>query len=400
MVSVEDIGWASYGGYEGPFFRGNAPFRMPEEPTEAERRMRVITATEGGNYNSYNGYDKCDCTLGLIQWCDHGQYSVCDMLGYTADRDPVLIQPLEEWCERIGVTFKKNHRGRWRYFFLDSRGEVDRTSEQDQLYHLNSTGHVGTWDPESRTHAKKFAATLATIYLDERAQSAQVDFTVARLEWFVAKSVRDIWEGAPADELGRAFQAAFLSYAANNPSWAARWLRHADTTYRGSERYSLGWLCHVLKNLTFGPAIAIYPHRYNAIRPVLEKLYGIDLPDMAKELGEWVRANGRPVAVQEIQRHLDALGYDLGPSGIDGVIGKKTRAALRTFQALVGLEQTGYPDPATRDALTTAVEALSSMKTSVESAEMRRVEQAIAASLARAARAAVREAVRTRGSPP
>ena len=58
MVASSDIGWASYRQYEGPFFRGHASFRMPAEPTQADRVVRVITATEGGHYDSFNGYDK------------------------------------------------------------------------------------------------------------------------------------------------------------------------------------------------------------------------------------------------------------------------------------------------------------------------------------------------------
>ena len=44
---------------------------------------------------------------------------------------------------------------------------------------------------------------------------------------------------------------------------------------------------------------------------------------------------------REIQQGLDALGYDPGPA--DGMAGARTRAAIREFQRLHGLEQDGEP---------------------------------------------------------
>jgi Putative peptidoglycan binding domain/LysM domain len=53
--------------------------------------------------------------------------------------------------------------------------------------------------------------------------------------------------------------------------------------------------------------------------------------------------------VKGIQQRLNNLGYPAGP--IDGIVGKKTRAALRTFQAAQKLDATGKIDDPTRKRL-------------------------------------------------
>lgn len=46
---------------------------------------------------------------------------------------------------------------------------------------------------------------------------------------------------------------------------------------------------------------------------------------------------------QEIQRRLNALGFEAGP--VDGVPGSQTRAAIRAFQQSAGLPADGHPSP-------------------------------------------------------
>jgi membrane-bound lytic murein transglycosylase B len=63
----------------------------------------------------------------------------------------------------------------------------------------------------------------------------------------------------------------------------------------------------------------------------------------------------RPLRKDDIagaQRALNTLGHDAGVA--DGVVGSRTRAALRDFQLEQGLPADGYPDPRTLEALNAA----------------------------------------------
>jgi membrane-bound lytic murein transglycosylase B len=53
--------------------------------------------------------------------------------------------------------------------------------------------------------------------------------------------------------------------------------------------------------------------------------------------------------VTAIQEALKEKGHDPGP--IDGIIGPRTRAALREFQTAEGMQATGQPDTNTLTAL-------------------------------------------------
>ena len=59
-------------------------------------------------------------------------------------------------------------------------------------------------------------------------------------------------------------------------------------------------------------------------------------------------------AIAEVQRYLRALSYterDIPHVGIDGIYGDETRAAVRAFQILLSLEETGITDLETFNAL-------------------------------------------------
>ena len=58
--------------------------------------------------------------------------------------------------------------------------------------------------------------------------------------------------------------------------------------------------------------------------------------------------------VKKLQTALDALGYDLGAPGIDGIIGPITEAAIKAFQTDHGLEVDGIVGPETLAALEAA----------------------------------------------
>jgi peptidoglycan hydrolase-like protein with peptidoglycan-binding domain len=331
MAQASDIKWGSYRQYEGPFYHGKNKYHLPEGANENDKIMAVITATEGGRYDAYNGYDKCICTSGLIQWCESGQYSVSDMLGKVADLDVELLTSVTEMAAKSGYELGRNKKGRYRFFHKQD-GEVDTIPEQRELFLLESSGKKGDWDDASRQYAKEWAAAISTVWEDPRAQTVQNIYTSRRLMGFVLKASRGVIEASPNTSVGKAFKAAYLSFAANNPTWASRHLQKALKEV--GTPWTMDWLIGVLKELTFGPKVTIYPHRYKAIRPVLERLYGVDLPDLDTELKKW--ESDQPhnffYDTKEVQQGLLNLGYDLGPWGADGSYGDKTRDAILLFE--------------------------------------------------------------------
>jgi len=64
-----------------------------------------------------------------------------------------------------------------------------------------------------------------------------------------------------------------------------------------------------------------------------------------------IRIGDRGPAVEDIQRRLLILGYQLGASGVDGVFLEDTRRALSCFQESSGLPATGVVDDRTWSAL-------------------------------------------------
>lgn len=69
---------------------------------------------------------------------------------------------------------------------------------------------------------------------------------------------------------------------------------------------------------------------------------------------KFVRPSDRGPAVEDIQRRLLALGYDLGRTGVDGVFLGATAEAVRSFQEAHGLDEDGVVGDATWSALVDA----------------------------------------------
>lgn len=360
MVTAADIRWGSYKEFEGPYWPGRCKFVLPPMPTEEEMILSVLTTTEGGAYDAYNGYDKCICTSGLIQWCEAGQFSVSEMLGRAAERGS-LLESLHDFLVRHDFEFMRLYpSGKWRFVRLSGVTEnvVDTIDEQKKLFLLHSPGLKGTWDEGSKQYAKEFAAAISTVWENPLAQRAQADFSINKMSGFVMPSVKTIYSAAPTTSIGRAFKAAYLSFAGNNPLKASEALL-AATKETDKQKWTIDWFIDVLRGLTFKPGFTIYPGRYDKIRPVLEVLYELDLPDLSTDLKSWREKHDiDPVNMFDIQRGLAHLGFDLGPAGADGRMGPKTKDAIMTFQRLHGLkEQDGYPNPQTTKALSAVLEA-------------------------------------------
>jgi len=288
MVSVEQIGWGVYSGYEGPSFHGSQRYVLPAEPTKADKQIAVITAAEGGTYDGINMYDSGIISVGLIQWIESGQHSVSSMLGKVAELNGIdfVVSCLGPALALSNARFQKNSRGKWRFFFNDERGEVDTQDKQRQLF-LGCSGKLGAWTPEARLLAKTWAACVASVWSDEGAKRAQVSYTADRLMGFVLPFGKaELFDQEPDEGWVAATRAVFVSFAVNLPAAAEAQLKAAINQLK-SPKWSPSWCIGLIKQLTFGPKIRIYPQRYNNIRPTVERLWGIQLPKTADSLAIW-----------------------------------------------------------------------------------------------------------------
>lgn len=355
-----NIYWGSYQNFEGPWARGSQRFTLSGAPTPNEEIMAVITATEGGTYDAVNMYDVCLWTVGVIQWCNRApQFSVDDMLGQVALEDAAALKPLSTLAQERAYSFQKvgaKHR------FVLGGNAVDSVAEQQKLYFLNASGTKGSWDEESKAWARRWATASINVWGSAGARKAQLDFTAKRVLTFAYGSGKQLLAEMPDTGIGRAWRALYLSFAANNPAKAAAAVAASMKQTAGvMPTWSAPWLANMAYMLTTNPGIAIYPIRYNAIRPVLEKIYGVDLPDYAKELAEWSAKNfqGRWYDPKELQMALQTLGYDIGPEGVTGVADSKTVRALKDFEVASGVpveHQDGCLDIYTAKALEKALE--------------------------------------------
>ncbi len=301
-VTIDQIGWSAYKDFEGPYFHGVQGFTLPSGPDEADRYLAVITAAEGGHYDAINMYDRGIVSVGVIQWIEAGQHSVSGMLGHVIDKcgPSTVTGPLQPALDLCNATFKKNAKGQWRFFFNDAKGEVD-SLEKTRILFLGCSGLKGSWTPEARARAKTWAACLANVWSTEEARRAQNSYTRSKLlPWFVLADAKATLFG-PEPEEGwiAALRAAYVSFAVNLPAVANAQLKIAIASLT-SAKWSPDWCTGVLKQLTFGPGIAIYPIRYNGIRPVLERLWGIELPKTARDLAIWQEPSAHELPLIEI----------------------------------------------------------------------------------------------------
>lgn len=288
MITVNDIKWGSYDAYEGPVFFGQNKHRPPITPSIEDMQLAVITAAEGGAYDLVNMYDRGIVSLGAIQWIEAGQFTVSSMLGFVVDKcgPDVVLGPLSQALISSNATFKKNQRGQWRFFFLDERGEVDTLKKMQDLF-LKCDGRVGSWSEEAKLHAKTWAAGFANIWRSAAACRAQDEYTKPRLSWFVFNDAKRVLFTKGSDEGWHGVaRAAFFAYAINLPKVANEQVKleaESSALSPGTE----DWCISLIKRLTFGPNIQIYARRYDEIRPVLEKFWGVLLPKTHVELKAW-----------------------------------------------------------------------------------------------------------------
>ncbi|MBE9519694.1 MAG: lytic murein transglycosylase [Proteobacteria bacterium] len=107
-----------------------------------------------------------------------------------------------------------------------------------------------------------------------------------------------------------------------------------------------------------GPAFLVYKNYRTIMVWNRSNLYAIAIGHLADRLvGKDPLQTARPLAeyplsrsqIEKIQELLVAQGYDPGP--VDGVLGSKTRQAIKEFQRTAKLPADGYPTPALLEVL-------------------------------------------------
>lgn len=360
MVSPSQIGWGSYQAYEGPWFKGSVKYVLPDNPNFGAKLGAVITATEGGMLDAWNGYDVCIATGGFIQWCNRApQRSVDRMLAAFHEVDAAL---LDGYLKKIDPTLTLAFDSKGEPHLMWNGSHISTMDRQKAFWLGGSTGLKGQWTAGQKSWARHVAAGVASILAEPAFHQAQLDFTVPKLLTFATSfGVKELFEdGFPTEGWEGAFRAIYISYAANMPAVIARlWKANRDKLLAmDAENRCIAWA----KICAFSTGIAIYPQRYNHIRKTVEELFGVDLPDFANELRTWEASlpEGCESLTKDpkaIQQALIDLGYDLGPSGADGKIGPKSQGALRDFQKRHGLVVDGVVGPKTLKALSDAINA-------------------------------------------
>lgn len=355
---LERIRKGAYQQYWGPWTRGVYRFVIGDNPDYTRKMLGVLTATEGGRFGAVNMYDRCVLTVGLIQWCEAANiFAVTKMLKKCLAADAALLKSYTDELPG-GLTFDADG------FKLDGK-PVKTKAMQREAFLGGSSGLRDQWTENQKEHAWRVCAVMSAMWQEEKFRAVQEKYTSQRLLGFVMPKTKKILfkVNFPQNGAEGALRAAYVSFAGNLPSVADKHFRIAYHTPGYHDVDAVGRLTLALKEMTFGPGIAIYPHRYNAIRPVLEKQFGIDLPDFAEELRQfeqdypWSEVFPDSRAIQEA---LISLGHDLGPAGADNRFGPKSRAALKAFETEYESkgEPDGIPDEVSMQALEQAIEEM------------------------------------------
>jgi peptidoglycan hydrolase-like protein with peptidoglycan-binding domain len=363
-ISQANVSWGSYKEFEGPVHYGLGKLNLTTFPTPGHRLLDVVTQTEGGSPSAVNAYDRCIISLGLIQWCEAKYFLSSKLLGAIAEREPTLLSPLDAVLKETGAKFaKKTSNNKWRFYL--NNDEVDSGIEQQALFFAGANGLKGQWQDIQKLRAKSWVAAFVNTLHQPEAIEAQIEHTAEHMYSFATPAAKAILfsENKPLEGWPGAVQGGFLSFAANLPAVASKQLELAVKQTK-APKWSPDWCIAVLRELTFGPEIAIYPQRYDKIRPKLEQHFGVNLPDLSAELRVWqakldadldppTKAEPNFQTTEGVQRFLVGLGYDLGNAGpghdgVDGREGGKTRDAIMTFQRLNGLGADGQVGKRTR----------------------------------------------------
>lgn len=282
MASVKDILWSSYQEFEGPFYRGKTKFELPKNPSIQDKRLYLITCIESGHYDAINMYDRMIVSAGLIQWGEANTFSVTKLLGMICDsgHESIVLGCLKPALLASDATLKKNQKGIWRFYIKDV--EVNSISTQQKLF-LGCDGRKGSWKTEElKEHAKLWASCIASILEDPRTKEIQKKFTMDRMMGFVTPEVKKVlFEDKNSSNWAEATRAIYLTFAINLPRIAGEMF---NATKFVGDKWSPEWCLSLIKKLTFGSNIRIYPKRYDSLRPIAERIFEINLPKTADDL--------------------------------------------------------------------------------------------------------------------
>lgn len=376
MVLEKDLIWGEYGGFSGYAFWGRYRYILPLNHTVEQRRYAAVSSTEGACSDSTNCYDRCGLSGGryqITELCSGWLVSV--LLGKIAVEAPEALTKMREAAAVRGYTFV-NEPSRWSAWnWRDSGGLISRdAAAARRFFNHDCDGRRGSW-VRGDVNANAIAPLILgyiSIWDNLAARDIQDAFMISRMAGFVMAQSRWILDVKPSNPIIEASQAAFLSFSMNNPTIASRILDKVqkETPYKLG---TMDWLVYYLRTAVYESGIVFYPERYGShknpghgLRIALEKLYGIDLPDFAEDLKDW-NAKMNAVTVRDlstvaaIQQALIDLFNDpklLGPAGVDGKFGPKSKMALMAFQRNNNLKVDGVAGPLTILAMQTALAKL------------------------------------------
>lgn len=286
MVSINQLSWGSYGGYEGPAFYGRN-FYTAQPDDSFNTKCFAVTASGEGALASINMYDRGIISVGAIQWTELTDNKVSEMIGYVATEfgSELVTKYLQPALDLSNATFGQNPAGKWRFFLAGV--EVKGESLARALF-LGCSGRVGSFNDATRLRARTWCAAVASLFQDPNAMKGQIDFTAPQLRpRFITGNVAAILFGPDSTEQGwsGAVKAFAVAYGVNLPAIVGKVIPIAVA---GSKypKWSREWSLDVIHGLVFLGGIKIWPARYDANRPQIERLFGVELPKNAVELSK------------------------------------------------------------------------------------------------------------------
>lgn len=297
-ININEVGWGSYGQYEGPLTFGKRKVKKIEDitfgnkPDELDKYVYVVCQTEGAAFDAVNFYDRCICTVGLIQFCDvHPNYFVANMLGDVAKECGLdfVVNTLKPALDLVNAGFGKNTTGKYRFHIYDngSKIEVNSAFLQNKLYFGGSTGLKGQWAAEQKKIAKIWVSCLTAIWDNEKARKVQIKYTKDKIMTFAfGDGKKALWSSEPTSDTGKALRAVYISYAANLPAVASRIVASTAVNSKFA-KWSDEWCKEIAYALVFTSNVNIWPERYNKIMPAVKEQFGGNLPLTKEELFNW-----------------------------------------------------------------------------------------------------------------